>query len=89
VSTSFNPISAYLIHCEYEATESGKSKETRGAGNKWDTSASGFNLLGENKYRKKLLLDDSKEVSLEVNAQKTKYMLMSPHQTTGQNFFFK
>jgi hypothetical protein len=30
------------------------------------------------------LLDAGKEVGLEVNAEKTKYMFMSHHQTTGQ-----
>jgi Ser-tRNA(Ala) deacylase AlaX len=31
------------------------------------------------------LVDASKEVGLEVNAEKTKYMLLSRHQNTGQN----
>jgi hypothetical protein len=35
------------------------------------------------------LLDASKEIVLEVNAKKTKYMLMSRHQTTGQNHYIK
>jgi hypothetical protein len=35
------------------------------------------------------VLDTSKEVSLEVNAEKTKYMLVSYHQTTGQNQYMK
>jgi hypothetical protein len=30
---------------------------------------------------------DSKEVDLEANAEKTKYMFMSCHQTTRQNYF--
>jgi hypothetical protein len=33
------------------------------------------------------LLDASKEVGPEVNAEKTKYMFMSHHQTTGQNHY--
>jgi hypothetical protein len=32
-------------------------------------------------------LDASKEVVLEVNADKTKYMFMSRHQTAGQNHY--
>jgi hypothetical protein len=44
------------------------------------------NLLGENiiiiKKHKEALLDASKEVGLDVNAEKTKYMFMSHHQTT-------
>jgi hypothetical protein len=35
------------------------------------------------------VLDASKEVGLEVNAEKTKYMFMSYHQTTGQNHYIK
>jgi hypothetical protein len=31
------------------------------------------------------LIDASKEVSIEVNTQKTKYMLLSHHQNAGQN----
>jgi hypothetical protein len=31
------------------------------------------------------LIDASKEVGLEVNTEKTKYMLLSRHQNAGQN----
>jgi len=31
------------------------------------------------------LLDASREVSLEVNTEKTKYMVMSRHKNAGQN----
>jgi hypothetical protein len=31
------------------------------------------------------LIDASKETGLEVNAEKTKYMLLSRHQNAGQN----
>jgi hypothetical protein len=31
------------------------------------------------------LIDASKEVGLEINAEKTKYMLLSRHQNVGQN----
>jgi hypothetical protein len=31
------------------------------------------------------LIDDSKGVDLEVNAEKTKHVLISRHQNTGQN----
>jgi hypothetical protein len=31
------------------------------------------------------LMDASKEVDLEINAEKTKYMLLSRHQNVGQN----
>jgi hypothetical protein len=33
------------------------------------------------------LLDASKEVGLEVNAEKTKYVFMSRHQTAEQNYY--
>jgi hypothetical protein len=35
------------------------------------------------------LIDTSKEVDLEVNTEKTKYMLMSCHQNVGQNYNIK
>jgi hypothetical protein len=42
------------------------------------------------KWRKKkkntwTLIDGSKEVDLEINIEKTKYMLLSYHQNAGQN----
>jgi hypothetical protein len=51
----------------------------------------GFNLLGENiniiQENTEAVLVASKDIGLEVNAEKTKYMLMSHHQTTGQNHY--
>jgi hypothetical protein len=45
------------------------------------------NLLGDNKNTTKksmeTLIDSSKEVGLEVNAEKTTYMLLSRHQKVG------
>jgi hypothetical protein len=47
------------------------------------------NLLGDNidtiKKNMKILIDASKEVGLEINLEKTKYMLLSHHQNVGQN----
>jgi hypothetical protein len=47
------------------------------------------NLLGDNidarKKNTETLTDASKEVGLEINAEKTKYMLLSRHQNGGQN----
>jgi hypothetical protein len=47
------------------------------------------NLLGGNeniiKKSTEVLLDASKEVGLQVNAEKPEYMFMSRHQITGQN----
>jgi 23S rRNA U2552 (ribose-2'-O)-methylase RlmE/FtsJ len=47
------------------------------------------NLLGGNidtiKEKTETLIDASKEVCLEVNTEKTKYMLLSYHQNAGQN----
>jgi hypothetical protein len=47
------------------------------------------NLLGDNpdaiKKNTKALIDSSKEVGLEINIERTKYMLLSRHQNAGQN----
>jgi hypothetical protein len=51
--------------------------------------ADNVNLLGDTDTVKKntaTLIDASKEVGLEVNAEKTKYMLLSRHQNSGQNY---
>jgi hypothetical protein len=46
------------------------------------------NLLGDNKYTIKTntesLIDASKEIGLEINVERTKYMLLSRHQNIGQ-----
>jgi hypothetical protein len=49
--------------------------------------ANDVNQLGDNidTIRKNRNFDTSKEVSLEVNAKKTKYMLQSHNQNVGQN----
>jgi hypothetical protein len=51
--------------------------------------ADDVNLLGDNtdaiKKKTQTLIDASKEVGLEVNAEKTMYMLMSCHQDAGLN----
>jgi hypothetical protein len=44
--------------------------------------ADDVNLLGDNI---ETLIDASKEVGLEINVEKTKYMLLSRHQNVGQN----
>jgi hypothetical protein len=51
--------------------------------------ADDVNVVGENidtiqRNTKALLLDDSKEVGLEVNPEKTKYILVSACQKAGQ-----
>jgi coproporphyrinogen III oxidase-like Fe-S oxidoreductase len=50
--------------------------------------ADDFNIVGENidaiQKNTKALLDTSKEVGLEVNPEKTKYMLVSHCQKAGQ-----
>jgi hypothetical protein len=51
--------------------------------------ADGVNLLGDKIYtiwkNTETLIDASKEVALEINVEKTKYMLQSCHQNAGQN----
>jgi hypothetical protein len=47
------------------------------------------NLLGDNidtvKKNMEILIDASKVVGIEINVDKTKYMLLSRHQNVGQN----
>jgi hypothetical protein len=55
--------------------------------------ADDVNLLGGNinivKKNAEALLDASKEIGLEVNSEKTKYMFMSRHQTAGQSNYIR
>jgi hypothetical protein len=48
-----------------------------------------WNLMGDNidtkNKNKETLIDASSEVGLEVNVQKTKYMLVTRHQNADQN----
>jgi hypothetical protein len=51
--------------------------------------ADDVNLLGDNihtvKKNTQTLIDASREVGLEINVEKTKYMMLSCHQNVGQN----
>jgi hypothetical protein len=57
-----------------------KVQENRVWQTKWDMSASGLRWWCES-----TLIDASKEIGLEINAEKTKYMFLSRHQNVGQN----
>jgi hypothetical protein len=68
-------------------------REPGGTDTEWDTSAflasaDDVNIVGENidtiQRNTKALLDASKEIGLEVNLEKTKYMLASRCQKAGQ-----
>jgi hypothetical protein len=47
------------------------------------------NLLGDStntiKENSETLLDANRDIGLEINAEKTKYMIMSRHPNSGQN----
>jgi hypothetical protein len=51
--------------------------------------ADDINLLGDSvntiKENSETLLEASRDIGLEINAEKTKYMIMSRHQNSGQN----
>jgi hypothetical protein len=55
--------------------------------------ADDVNLLGDNidtiKRNTQTLIDDSKDIGLDVNTEKTKYMLLSCYQKEGQNHEIK
>jgi PP-loop superfamily ATP-utilizing enzyme len=55
----------------------------------WNTFVSADNVLDENintlRKPQKLCLQASREVGLEVNTEKTKYMVMCHHQNAGQD----
>jgi hypothetical protein len=46
-------------------------------------------LIHTIKKNTETLIGTGKEVGLEVNTEKTKYMLLSCHQNTGQNHYIK
>jgi hypothetical protein len=52
-------------------------------------SAYDINLLGDSvntiKENSETLLETSRDIGLEINAEKTKYMIMSRHPNSGQN----
>jgi hypothetical protein len=81
----FNFVSEFVIR-EVQETEEGL--DLNGA-HKFLVYVDDFHLLGGNiniiKENTKALLEASKEVGLEVNIDKNKYMFISRDQTTEQN----
>jgi hypothetical protein len=55
--------------------------------------ADDVNLLGDNidtiMKNTEILIDSSKEVGLEINVDKSKYILLTRHQNVGQNWDIK
>jgi hypothetical protein len=49
----------------------------------------GVNLLADSvnaiKENSEILLEANRDISIEINAEKTKYMIVSPHPNSGQN----
>jgi sorting nexin-29 len=79
----------YAITSVQENQEGLKLKETR----QLLTYAEDVDVVGEHmntiKKTQKLLLDASQDVGLEVNPEKTKYLLMSCSQRIGQKYTIK
>jgi hypothetical protein len=81
----FNFTSEYTIRNVQENKEGSELNETH----QHLVCAVVINLLGENiniiNKNTEALLDASKEVGLEINAEKATHVFMSRHQATGQN----
>jgi hypothetical protein len=74
------------IHIKYNVLISGK---LRYPAILWSQRYLILQLLLYHNEKHRSCINASKEVGLEVNVEKTKYMFMSHHQTTKQNYYIK
>jgi hypothetical protein len=82
----------YVLECDIRKNQESKVRLELNMTHQLSVYAVYINLLGGNINIIKdteALLDASKQVGLQENTKKTKYMFMSHHQTTGKNHYIK
>jgi hypothetical protein len=97
LSEAKDALSALLVNfaLEYAIRKAKENQEGLTLNRKFQllVYADDVNLLGDNvdttKRNTETVIDASKDVGLEVNAEETKYVLLSRHQNAGQNHDIK